>query len=261
MPKRRPHAPSLWPREHGAYMELGFPILSAWILGSPGPASFALGAAAVVAFLAHEPMLVAFGRRGPRRQREQGPAARRRLALLATIALALGGTGLWLAAPAVRWLVLVPVAAGLLSLLLAVAGKERSLIGEIHVALSLSSIALPVATAAGMAPSAAGVLVGVWVAGFSVGTVAARGVLLQKRDRGRGLRLATWAALVVTAGGAALAASGLLPPATALAPLPFALVALALAFRPPPPQRMTAIGFGLVGAATATLLTLTLGPG
>ncbi|MFW5875287.1 MAG: YwiC-like family protein [Myxococcota bacterium] len=250
--------PSLWPREHGAYMEIAFPTLSAWILGAPGPAAFALGTAAFLTFLAHEPMMVVLGGRGPRRQREQGRAALIRLAMLIAAAATTGAIGLWLTTPPVRWLVLVPVAVGLPSIGLAFTGKERSLLGELHVALALSSIALPVAAASGLSTTASIALVGVWTVGFSVGTFAARGVLLQKKDRGRGLRIATAAALVVAAGGAALAASGLLSAGYALAPLPFALLALVLALRPPSPRRMMALGFGLVGASALTLLTLTL---
>lgn len=254
-------APWLWPREHGAYMQLGFPLLSAWVLGRPDAAAFALGAAAVLAFLAHEPLMVAVGGRGARRRREQGPAARQQLTLLMGLGGAMGGVGLWLADPMVRWLALAAVACAAPAALLALRGRERSLPAELYLSAVLASLALPVAVASGMAMADAASLVLVWAMGFGLGTLAARGVLLQRRDGGMGLRVAASVAVMVVAGGAALTVSGLVPSAWVLAPLPFAVVALGVAFKPPPPRRMMAMGFTLMGACVATLLVLWVGPG
>lgn len=249
----------MWPREHGATMEVTFPLLSAWVLGAPRVASFALGAAAALAFLAHEPLMLLLGKRGARRRREEGRSAVRQVFSLGILATAAGGLGLAAASPMVRWLMLAPVSLGAGALLLALAGKERSLVGELHVASTLSSVALPVATAAGLSVATSLTLVGVWIVGFSVGTFAARGVLLRNRDAGRGLRRATRLALFVAACCVAVAAAGLLSAPFALAPLPFVVVAFGLRARPPAPQRMTTIGLTLVGASTITLITLVLG--
>jgi hypothetical protein len=254
--RQSPRTPSLWPREHGAYMQLLFPVASAWILGWPSVAAVCLGLAAVVVFIAHEPLLVLIGRRGARRRRAQGGAAAVRLATLGTLAVALGAVGLWFADPTARGLTLVPLIVGVPAVALALTGHERSLAGELYLGLLFALIALPVATAAGMVPTDAALLAGAWTAGFWVGTIAARGILLQKRDGGRGLRAAAGAAVTVAVGSIALAASGLVPVAFALAPLPFVAVALALALKPPPPRRMMAIGFTLLGACVATTLLL-----
>jgi hypothetical protein len=249
-------SPSLWPREHGAYMQLVFPIVSAWILGRPSASAVALGLAACVVFVTHEPAMVLLGRRGPRRRREQGREARGRLLLLGVLAAALGAAGLWGAEPMVRWLTVAPLAVGVPAVLLALTGHERSLAGELYLGGLFALVALPVAVAAGLSPVDALWLAGAWTVGFWVGTMAARGILLQKRDGGRGLRAAAVVAMTVAAGGTVLAVSGLVPVAFAVAPLPFVIVALALTLRPPPPRRMMAIGFTLLGACVATMLLL-----
>lgn len=246
----------LLPREHGAYMELSFPLLSAWLLGAPRAASFLLGAAAVMVFLAHEAFLVLLGRRGARRAREEQRTARAHLAVLGLAALVTGGAGLALASPLSRWLALVPAAIGAVSLSLAAAGRERSAAGELQIAVGLSSLALPVAVAADVPWPRAAALCAVWAVCFGVGTVAARGLVFRKRDGGRMLRAATAAAVVVLGGGVALAASGLLPVALALAPTPFVLLVGGLALRPPSPKHMTRVGFALTGASATTLACL-----
>ncbi len=76
----------LLPREHGAYAELGFPLLSGLVLGSPGAASWLFVAAAILLFLANEPLVILLGVRGRRAREEMGPAARR-------LVLGLGGLG------------------------------------------------------------------------------------------------------------------------------------------------------------------------
>jgi hypothetical protein len=260
--KRRPRrAPSLWPREHGAYMQLAFPMVSAWILGRPGFTAFALGVAAWAVFLAHEPLMVVAGRRGPRRQREQGPAAVGRLTVLTGVAGGLGAVALWLAQPLVRWLVVVMACVGAVSLVLAWVGRERHLLSEVYLSFALAAVALPVAVASGLAVEHALLLVGTWTVAFTLGTVAARGVLLQKRDGERGLRFASALAVMAGAGGGALAATGVVAPMFAFAPLPFVAVALVLTVSPPSPRRMMAIGFALLGACLATLLILALARG
>ena len=85
---------SLWPREHGAYGQLALPLLTALLSGRPsGPAGL-YAFAAVCAFLAHEPLLVLLGHRGPRAQRECAGSARVRLALLSAGALLCGALAL-----------------------------------------------------------------------------------------------------------------------------------------------------------------------
>ncbi len=100
----------LIPREHGAYAELGFPLLSGLVLGSAGVASWLFVAAAMLLFVANEPLMVLLGVRGKRVQQERGGEARRLLGVLGGLGVAAGLAALWLSPPLVRWIVLVPAA-------------------------------------------------------------------------------------------------------------------------------------------------------
>ncbi|MBE7450030.1 MAG: YwiC-like family protein [Kofleriaceae bacterium] len=83
---------SLLPREHGAYGQLGVPLVAALASGRPGVTAVGLAVAAVAAFLASEPARVLAGHRGARARTEQRAHALVRLALLAALA-ALGASG------------------------------------------------------------------------------------------------------------------------------------------------------------------------
>lgn len=139
----------LIPREHGAYAELGFPLLSGLLVASPGWASFLFVAAAMLFFFANESVVVLVGARGKRLQEEQGPAARRLLARLGALGT-LAGLAAWILAPvSARWFALVP-AAFALCLVPAVLSKNlKSLGGEAIAAAAFSSMHLPVAAAGG----------------------------------------------------------------------------------------------------------------
>lgn len=139
----------LIPREHGAYAELGFPLLTGLLVASPGWASFLFVAAALLFFFANESLVVLAGARGKRLQEDQGPAARRLLAVLGGLGAAAGLTGLALAPEAARWLALIP-AAFAIGLVPAVLSKNlKTLPGEAVAAAAFSSMHLPVAAAGG----------------------------------------------------------------------------------------------------------------
>ena len=139
----------LIPREHGAYAELGFPLLSGLLLGSPGAASWLFVAAALLLFVANEPVVILLGGRGRRLQEDLCAPARRQLAILGLLGGAAGLAALWLAPPDARLLALVPAAfaAGLVPVIL---GKRlKSLAGEVLAAAAFSAMHLPVAAAGG----------------------------------------------------------------------------------------------------------------
>jgi choline-glycine betaine transporter len=94
--------PSLLPREHGAYAQVIFPLLTALALGGITVSALLLVIATVTVFLAHEPVLVLLGNRGGRAKRETSAPAGRRLAWLVVVGLAAGLVGLWLAPSAAR---------------------------------------------------------------------------------------------------------------------------------------------------------------
>lgn len=246
----------IWPREHGASMELLFPLLSAWLLGRATLATYALGLAAVCVFVAHEPLLVVSGRRGARRREDERHVAWVRLVVLGTVGALVGAVGLFLADPTTRLLVLVPLATGLVAFAIAVRGRERTLGGELFAALALTSVALPVATAAGLSIGHSAAMLTTWLVCFVIATATARGLVVRSRDGGRRLRIALVTAALVLAVGVALLVLGRVDAATALGPAPFALAAIGLALRPPSPKAMTAVGIALTAAGAVTLALL-----
>src|SRR5512138_2855214 len=82
--------PSLLPREHGAWGQLAMPLVTGLALGRPGATALLLTAGVVLAFLAHEPLLVVLGQRGKRVKDALGVRAMRRLAVLGAGAVACG---------------------------------------------------------------------------------------------------------------------------------------------------------------------------
>ena len=141
----------LLPREHGAYAQLLFPLLSGLVLGSPGAASFLFTVAAMLLFLANEPLVLLLGVRGQRLQQELAVPARWQLALRATLGGAAGLAALWLAPPAARWLALVPAAFAAILVPVVLAKSLKTLPGEVVAAAAFSSMHLPVAAAGGVA--------------------------------------------------------------------------------------------------------------
>jgi hypothetical protein len=262
----RPTAPapqretSLLPREHGAWGQLAFPLATGLALGRPGPAALLLASAAVLAFLAHEPLLVVLGQRGRRARDAAGAVALRRLGLLGAGALAAGAAGLVLA-PGARLAAILPAALALAVLVLARARLERTVGGELLVAAALAAWTAPVALAAGASPRAAWTSAAVWVAALSAATLAVQAIVLRSRTKGEVDRrpLAAMASLAMVGCAVWIASHGWLPWAAAVALLPVVLAALALTALPVRPRRLAAAGWALVGASAGTLLVLVLG--
>jgi hypothetical protein len=243
---------SLAPREHGAYGQLGFPLLTALLAARPRAASVLFALSAVALFLAHEPALVAFGRRGQRVREEEGRRARRMLLLALTSGAGLGAAGLWLAPHPAR--VGAAVAAALAALLTgAVAlGIEKTLPGELIAAAAMTSAALPVLAAEGISWSGSVSIWGAWLFGFAAAVFPVRTVIVEHKDReeSRGVRLT--GTLLAIASAAALAIAGELSPPLVLADAPLFLAALFVAVRPPPMKQMTRAGWTLMGAGALT---------
>ena len=139
----------LIPREHGAYAELGFPLLSGLLVASPGWASFLFVAAALLFFFANESVVVLAGARGKRVQEEQGPSARRLLVMLGAFGALAGLAALALAPAIARWLALVPAAFALCLVPTVLSKNLKTLTGEAIAAAAFSAMHLPVAAAGG----------------------------------------------------------------------------------------------------------------
>jgi hypothetical protein len=237
------------------------PLATGLALGVPGPAALLLSAGVVLAFLAHEPLLVTLGQRGKRVRDAFGALAARRLAQLGVAAALAGGAGLLLAPPEARLAALAPAALGLPVVPLVLRRLEKTTAGELLVAAALSACAAPVALAGGApAPWAWGAAV-TWFGSFAAATMPVRATLLWARTKGaRELRpLAAAGALAV--GGAALGAAALgpLPWPAALGVLPTAIAAAVVGLLRVRPQRFTTVGWSLVGASVATLVVLVVG--
>lgn len=145
---RRPR--SLWPREHGAYIQLFVPVATSLLATGSSWAGDALALGAGFAFLASEPLRVLFGARGPRMRELAGARARRRLALFAALAAIAGGTGLALAPrSAVALTMLLAPMIGFV-LIASRRGTVQTVLGESVAAITLAGAGAPVALAGGM---------------------------------------------------------------------------------------------------------------
>jgi hypothetical protein len=237
------------------------PLVTGLALGRPGAAALLLVAGVVLAFLAHEPLLVVLGQRGRRVKDALGVRAVRRLALLGTLAAVCGVLALALTTTAVRLASLAPAALAAPVLPLVAARLEKTIAGELLVAAALSACAAPVALASG-APSAwAWGAAATWFLSFAAATLPVQATLLWARTRGarerRPLAAAGAAALGLAALG--LAASGVLPWPAALGVLPTAVAAVVVALLRVRPQAFTKVGWSLVGASVAALAVLVVG--
>jgi hypothetical protein len=247
----------LLPREHGAYGQLLFPLLSAVLVGHPAAGAYLLAAAAVAAFLAHESLLIVLGQRGSRAAREQGADARRSLALFGGFCVVTGGVSLATMPRDALIGLLLPIALGALVLVAVFMHREKTTLGEAIVALALSSVSVPVAVAGAVPRVAAFTLFVVFAAVFVTATISVR-AMIGRVSRAGGPSPAAAGALTIAviAGLAVSAAAGRLLPVAPYAALPVCAIALGLTVRPPSPRHLRLIGWTLVGATALTALML-----
>lgn len=250
----------LLPREHGAYAQLGFPVLSGLLLGSPGIAASLFAAAAILIFLANEPLALLLGVRGRRPQQELAVPARWQLSLRAALGIAAGLAALWLAPPAARWLALVPAvfAAALVPVVLA--RNLKTLPGEAIAAAVFSSMHLPIASSGGVVNALLWGPPLMWFAATMVATLCVHAI--KARSMGRApwvIPMAAWTAWMALAG--ALAVLALIPDwrTVALAAcLPLAGIVV-LNHLAPSPKRLKQVGWTLTAANALALAVLAAG--
>ncbi len=252
-------ADPFWPREHGAYAQLGFPLLSGLLLERPSLPAVAFALAAILLFLAHEPAAVRLGMRGARLREALGRAAGRRLWRLVTAGVLAGGVALVAAPSAARLLALVPLLIGLALVPLVATRRAKTLPGEALVAAAFAGMHLPVGYASGLrgvwlwGPAA------LWFAVFVLATLAVHAIKARQEGRSPGLRAASDASavlgllsslLVLTAGDEYrwLGLAGLFPAS--------AIVAVGVARVPA--RRLKRVGWAVVGSNLAALLVLAL---
>ena len=246
------------PKEHGAYGQLLFPLVTALAVGRPGPVALLLAAAAVGAFLAHEPLLVLLGQRGARAAREQRGRAATWFGVCAGAAALCGVAAVALAPFDVRvWLTVPAALAALLSAFI-FTQQEHTTAGEMLSAVALSSLALPVARAGGASLVVAVTCAATFSAAFVSGTLCVRAVIAATR-RPPSLAARVIAGLTAAASIAALgmlAAAGRISGSGLLAALPVCAGGLLLVLMPPSARHLRTIGWSLVAATTLTAVAL-----
>ena len=279
----------LVPREHGAYGQLLFPLATALAIGNRGPAALALASACILAFVAHESVLVLLGHRGARAARERHAEAVAWLVVCVVFAAVAGGWALVFMSPEGRLSLALPATLALLLVPFIRARREHSTSGEIVAAIALSSCSVPVALAGGAPPASAAWCWLAFALAFVVATVAVRAVIVRVKTtpqppnhvhvgavgpapewRAPGARAmsgrggtawqATAVCLALGTIGVSLGCVALewVPVTAGLAPVPVAGLAAVVSLNPPHPRHLRSVGWALVTATAFTAVMLTI---
>jgi hypothetical protein len=246
------------PREHGAYGQLAFPLVTAFGVAGVSAGGLLLATAVIAAFLAHEPAAVRLGQRGARAVRTHGAAAARWLWACIAIGLATGIGAVLIIEPSIRWSLAVPALPAVVLIGAMVRGREKSWYGETASALAFAGAAVPAVLAAGAPLSAAWHVAIPFALLFATTTLAVRVVILRVRGGGdpqataatRGaVMTVSLTALLVIAG---LTATRVVPVSMLIATAPGLATAIVVAARPPAATRLRALGWSLVTVSTLT---------
>jgi hypothetical protein len=252
------------PKEHGAYGQIAFPLVTALIVvgWSAGPL---LTAASVVAlFLAHEPLVVLLGERGPRARNLLAVRAWLSLHVALAAATAAGILAIDSTPPQLRWAFLVPIVPAVAMFNSTLRGREKGAVGETWAALASAAAGFAVCAAAGRPMTGAAIALAFAML-FVVSTLAVRVVILRTRAGGdvRAARATRMAAFAAVAAGAAIALAaasiGGLPWVEVVASAPGVAFAGWLAMRPPAPKKLKKVGWTLVGMSALTSVLLIAG--
>lgn len=247
-----PAAPAakLNPKEHGAYAILGIPLIMALLIAGPTLTGVCVAIAAAAGFLAHEPLLVAWGLRGGRAQRNT-PAAKRRLVWLLSVSVICGSAAMVLGSTAVRVSLLGCFVLAVVGFALALAGRHRSLQGQLWGVVGLSATCLPILFAGGIPTVRTLDIWLVWLLGFSATTLAVRGVIAAQKRQPRSIH---WAIIGLLNG--ALLALALGSHARVLVVLPMLVMSAYLLAWPPPAKRLMRVGWSTLCVTLVTAVAL-----
>ncbi len=252
------------PREHGAYAELLFPIVTVFLGGFPTTSTWLLAIGAIACFLANEPLLVLVGQRGNRAKREESNRAKRALLIFLSIGFGAGIAGLLLAPAAAQFAVGVPLLLGVALIMLAVQGRERSMVGEALAASTLSSIAIPLGLSAGLGLIATLAVALIWLITSLLGTAVVRLTVGRTKSKTeedfgrvrfkRGLLVSV--CLFVIAVGVAAPYGSQVSLWVLAAAVPVAVVVLTMAILQPTARRLRLMGWSLVAANLCSLIAV-----
>ena len=248
----------LIPHEHGAWAQLGMPMVTTLIIVPNRLAAGLLAGSIIAVFLAFEPFAVVIGKRGARIQREDGARARLRLVQLGFLGafLFLG----WLYDNLESLELLVTFVPGLvLGALFALSFwkfGERALTSEVFGGVALAATTWPLARTGGLDSAQSVAMTLVWCLGFLAIDVAVDRCIKRPKDQqGPMMRWGfVFGGALVGLGIYYRQATAYAPFAVALTPLLFA--ALALALRPPPVKAIKTVGWTLALSSTATSVAL-----
>ncbi len=240
----------LWPKEHGAYGQLLIPLLVGLFSPVPTIASGLLALGAVAAFLAHEPVLVVLGHRGPKARRTLLEPARKRIVLLATVAVLAIAGGIALAPSALPALLLVSALGVGLSYLIH-QRSEKTPLGEVLAASTLSGFGFVTGVAGKSTVGAAALVWLAWIIGFASATGAVHAVLGKHK---RGERRSSL--LMLTAASLLCMTLVWLQAYTVLTCLPVVFIAWVVALVAPHPRHLKKVGWALVAATVTTALLM-----
>jgi len=252
-----------FPKEHGAYGQLIIPLATALIVGRRTAPALMLGAAAVLAFLAHEPLLVRLGQRGTRAARDQRSRASVWFASTAIPAALLAVGALAIASPVVRAAAIGPAALAALLAGVIAGRREHTIGGEALAAATFAALSFPVARAAGVSMHAALSCASAFAGLFIASTVCVHAVIEHARDPPAAVARATGA--IAAAGSVAvlwwMARSGVVSTVAPMAAAPGCAIAALAALVGLSARRLRLLGWTLVAMtiAGALLLVLVLG--
>jgi hypothetical protein len=239
---------SLWPREHGAYVQLAAPLVAAFLANGVTIASLLFAIGGCLAFIANEPLLVILGNRGHRMHQHDGKRARHRLFVFVPLAVMSGIGGFALGSADVRASAALVAVPAILVVILAWRRRVHSLFGELVAVTVLTGVAVPSAVAAGLPLQDALLVWGAWTCGYASTVIGVHRVLARHRHRRRATRRDRVIGLCMVGLTLVVIASGFVTPC-GLAALPLVACSTALVLWPPPATRLRAIGFGLVAAS------------
>jgi len=257
---------SLLPKEHGAYGQLAFPLVTSMLVSGAGVGTLFFTVAVMAGFVVHEPLLVLLGLRGPRAKREQGSAATRWVIVLSLVLVLAGTAALRWIDPAHRAFLALPLVPALFIFFAAISGKGKSVAAEIAVAIAFSLTAVPLCLFGGASLRAGSMVALAFATNFVLATLAVRVVIAKVRGGGdprlvAAMRRSVYVTAVAIVLGCAVAASRrVIPWAPLVAIVPGMVAAIWIATFPPPAAKLKAVGWTLVSisAIVALLLVVTL---
>ncbi len=250
----------LFPREHGAYAQLAFPILSGLLLGRPGWAAFGFAAAAVLIFMTSEPVEILIGVRGAHPRERSGSQAKRQIAVIAPIGAATGLAALAVAPPLARLTALAPIAVAAALIPIVLSRRLKTLTGEILAALGFATLHPLIGASSGLSGPAFTDPAAVWFLAFASATIAVHAIKARHLHRDPWLPPAALAvSILVTLGAAVVAFRHPVHRIAACAVAIPALTVLSVNLLRVSPRSLKAVGWCAAAADAAALAVLVFG--